>query len=449
MLKPACKARQVILLSLETLFRTLTFMTSTSKQKIAIIGTGISGLGAAHLLHPHRDIVVYEKNNYAGGHSRTVDVKTENGVAPVDTGFIVFNERNYPLLTRLFKHLQVPTVHSDMSFGASVASGWLEYGTRRSSDLFAQKRNILRPAYWAMLRDILHFNQQAKNFLNRDPSFTLAQCLDELNMGTWFRNYYLLAMGACIWSTPLDKMLEFPAASFIRFFDNHGLLSINDHPQWLTVKGGSREYVKRIVAPFKEKIQLNCGVAQVERRDDGVLIHDTRGNTALYDQVIFACHSDQALALIKQATAEEYDILRHFKYQANRMVLHSDTRFMPTRKNAWASWVYLSEQARDRASAVSLSYWMNNLQALPTQKPIFVTLNPAHEPKKDSIYDEHVFDHPVFDADAIRMQEKIKTLQGKNRFWFCGAYQRHGFHEDGLASAVNVVERMGIAVPWK
>lgn len=424
-------------------------MTSTTKSKIAIIGTGISGLGAAHLLHPHRDLVIYEKNHYVGGHSRTIDVRTDQGSVPVDTGFIVFNERNYPLLTRLFKHLQVPTVHSDMSFGASIEGGWLEYGTRRNSDLFAQKRNVVRPAYWAMLRDIVRFNQAALSYIDRDPSFTLAQCLDELNMGTWFRNYYLLAMGACIWSTPLEKMLDFPAAAFIRFFDNHGLLSVNDHPQWFTVKGGSREYVKRIIAPFKEKIQLNCGVVGVERRDDGVVIHDTQGNSARYDQVIFACHSDQALALIQQASAEENEILRHFSYQPNRMVLHSDTRFMPKRQNAWASWVYLSEQKQNQNTAVSLSYWMNNLQDLPTDKPVFVTLNPAHEPDPNSIYDEHVFDHPVFDADAIRMQEKISDIQGKNRFWFCGAYQRNGFHEDGLASAVNVVERMGIAIPWK
>ena len=226
-------------------------------MKIAIIGTGISGLGAAYLLHQQHDITVYEKHKLIGGHSRTVDVDVPEGKVPVDTGFIVFNHRNYPLLTGLFEHLKVPTAKSDMSFGVSIYNGWLEYGTQQLGDMFAQKRNLLRPAYWQMIRDILHFNKYAGKYLAQDTELTLGECLKDMELGTWFRDYYLLAMGGAIWSTPLDKMLDFPAQAFLQFFDNHGLLTVNDQPQWHTVVGGSREYVKRLSEPFKERVKVN------------------------------------------------------------------------------------------------------------------------------------------------------------------------------------------------
>jgi len=423
-------------------------MTNLPRQKIAIIGTGISGLGAAYLLHPHHDIVVYEKNAYIGGHSRTVDVKTPEGVVPVDTGFIVFNYRNYPLLAKLFATLNVPVTKSDMSFGASIEDGWLEYGTRQPANVFAQKRNLLRPKFWGMMRDVLRFNKQARLYLERDSSITLGQCLDELRMGAWFRDYFLLAMGAAIWSTPLAQMLDFPARSFIRFFDNHGLLALNDHPQWYTVLGGSREYVGRLTAPFKNRIRLNCGVTQVTRTAGGVAVQDSQGNTECFDQALFACHADQALAMIQSSTPEEQRILSKFHYQPNRMVLHSDLSFMPKHKGAWASWVYLSEKREDKSSAISLSYWMNHLQPMATNMPVIVTLNPAHEPRKELIHDEFMFEHPLFDTAAIQSQAEISTIQGQDRLWFCGAYQRYGFHEDGLASAVALVKKMGIEPPW-
>lgn len=418
------------------------------KQRIAIIGTGISGMGAASILHPHHDITVYEKNDCIGGHSRTVDVSTPDGIIAVDTGFIVFNGRNYPLLTKLFEHYHVPIAKSDMSFGASIEGGWLEYGTQNISNIFAQKRNVLKPQFWGMVRDILRFNRQAKAYLEKDPSISLGNCLDALGMGDWYRQYFILPMGACIWSTPLVQMLDFPASSFLRFFENHGLLSVNDQPQWYTVHGGSKEYIARLTAPFKDHVRLFCGATKVERMADGVLLHDTQGGAALFDQVVFACHADQALAMLQNPTADESRILSKFRYQTNRMALHSDVSFMPKNKSAWASWVYLSDTKTDDNPNVSLSYWMNNLQPLATKTPMIVTLNPSREPAKEMLHDAATFEHPVFDEAAIRAQAEIPTIQGSDRLWFCGAYQRYGFHEDGLGSAVAMCKQIGIEPVW-
>lgn len=423
--------------------------TGVAKVKIAIIGTGISGLGAAYLLHPHHEITLYEANDYIGGHSRTVEVDTGTESVAVDTGFIVFNHRNYPQLKGLFHHLGVPVEKSDMSFGVSIRNGWLEYGTRRLFHLFAQKRNLFRPAYWQMLRDILRFNREAKRYLEAEPSVTMQQCLDELGMGEWFRRYYLLAMGGAIWSCPPEQMLTFPAATFIRFFDNHGLLTVSDQPQWHTVSGGSREYVKRLTAPFADRIRLSSPVSKVTRQMGGVTVHDHAGETENYDQVIFACHADETLAMLDNPSEQEQTILGAFRYQPNRVVLHSDKSFMPHRRQSWASWVYLAEETEDRSSAISLSYWMNNLQNLPRKTPIIATLNPAREPKAVTLHDEVTFSHPVFDAGAIAAQAQLPSLQGQHNSWFCGAYHRYGFHEDGLMSGIEVATRLGGQVPWQ
>lgn len=425
-------------------------MTKGARKKIAIIGGGISGLGAAYLLHPHHNITVYEKNDYVGGHSRTVEVPTLHGSIPVDTGFIVFNHRNYPLLSSLFSHLNVAVKESDMSFGVSIRNGWLEYSTRqaRRNIIFSQKVNLFRPQFWRMIFDILKFNRKARFYLESSSSLTLGQCLDELRMGKWFREYFLLAIGSAIWSTPLSKMLEFPALTFIRFFDNHGLLTIKDQPKWYTVDGGSREYVKRLTASFSKRILVNCGVEKVSRQTKGIVLKDARGKTSHFDEVIFACHADQALDLIDKPTKDERAVLGNLHYQSNHILLHSDVSFMPKRKTAWASWVYLLDQHKDENPNVALSYWMNNLQPLKTNVPIIVTLNPTREPQKKLVYDEHWFDHPVFDKAAINAQKKMLIIQGTNRFWFCGAYQRYGFHEDGLYSAVAMAEKMGIKPSW-
>lgn len=423
-------------------------MTDIQRKKIAIVGTGISGLAAASLLHPHHDITVFEQNDYIGGHSRTVTVNTKDGVIPVDTGFIVFNKRNYPLLTRLFAHLGVPVAKSSMSFGVSVNKGWLEYSTQNPSTLFAQKRNLFRPSFWRMITDILTFNRTAQHYLSKDPSYTMADCLRDTKLGSWFRDYFLLAMGGAIWSTPVSEMLNFPARSFIRFFDNHGLLSVNDHPQWYTVIGGSREYVKRLIHPFESRIHCQRGVTGIHREGGQVWVEDVHGKTEAFDEVVLACHADQALTLLKDTNMKEGEILSGFQYQPNRAVLHSDTSFMPRVRKTWASWIYLSEERKDNSPAVSLTYWMNNLQPLQTDQPLLVTLNPGHEPDPKLVYNDYWFDHPVFDTQAIINQDRIKEIQGQNGLWFCGAYQRYGFHEDGLDSAVAMAELMGISPVW-
>jgi len=415
-------------------------------MKIGIIGAGISGLGAAYLLHPHHEITVFEKNHYIGGHSRTIEVSTGETQTPVDTGFIVFNNWNYPNLLGLFREIDVPYQKSDMSFGVSIDDGWLEYG---SKGMFAQMRNLLRPSYYGMLADVLRFNKQAPAYIDRDVSITLGECLDELKMGDWFRRYYLLAMGAAIWSCPIETIMQFPARTFLQFFKNHGLLNIKDRPQWYTVSGGSREYTKRLSTAFADRIQTGCGVQSVISKGESVQVVDEDGQEHIFDQVIFACHADEAMRMIDNPTPAQREVIGAFDFQDNHIVVHGDLSFMPKTKKCWASWVYLSEGRDDTNSAVSLSYWMNNLQDLDPAHPVLVTLNPGRQPQNDLIMDEHHFSHPVFDRKAIQAQDKIMDVQGENRMWFCGAYQRYGFHEDGLWSAVRVAKEMGVSVPWE
>lgn len=411
---------------------------------IAIIGSGISGLGAAYLLSHKHDIVLYEKNDYIGGHSRTIDVDTKDGTIPVDTGFIVFNDWNYPNLFGLFDTIGVPYQKSDMSFGVTVEDGWLEYS---SDGLFAQRMNLIRPQYWGMLLDVFKFNKQSLAYIEQDASISLGDCLKQLGMGEWFKQYYILAMGAAIWSCPVETIMQYPAQTFLRFFKNHGLLSINDRPQWYTVTGGSRAYIEKLIAPFKEHILLNNGAKKVQRLGKKLEVTDSQGNKRQFDHVVFACHGDQALQLIDRPDQAVQHVLKHFNYQRNHIIVHSDPSFMPKRQQCWASWVYLSGEAGNQQS-VSLTYWMNNLQSLPTDQPILVTLNPARRPKDELIHDEHYFSHPVFDGPAIAAQQQINTIQGHHNMSFCGAYQRYGFHEDGLLSAVNVAKSLRADIPW-
>jgi predicted NAD/FAD-binding protein len=299
-----------------------------------------------------------------------------------------------------------------------------------------------------MVANVFQFHARALAYIDKDPTITLKDCLDDLGMGPWFRDYFLLAMGGAIWSTPLSEMMNFPAQTFVRFFENHGLLSLNDQPQWYTVQGGSRVYVALLTAPFKDRIRLSSGVTRLWRDGEGVVVQDTSGQQSRYDEAILACHADQALAMMGDANATEHEILGAFSYQPNHAVLHSDVGFMPRRRAAWASWVYLSETKADQSPVVSLSYWMNNLQSLSTPTPLMVTLNPGREPDRTLVHNTYTFEHPLFDTKAIHSQSRIGTLQGHNRLWFCGAYQRYGFHEDGLASAVAVAQIMGIDPPW-
>jgi predicted NAD/FAD-binding protein len=416
-------------------------------MKIAIIGAGISGLGAAYLLNPDHEITVYEANDYIGGHSRTLEADIDGAKVPVDTGFIVYNERNYPHLTGLFNHLDVEVAKSDMSFGVSINNGWLEYGTQSLWNIISQKRNLFRPAFWRMVRDVLCFNKQAERYLESD--LTLGQLLDEMNMGPWFRDYYLLAMGGAIWSTPLMQMEHYPARTFLRFFKNHGLLTVTEQPQWYTVKGGSREYVKKLTASFAEKIRLNAAVQKVKAEGEQIAVTDAKGEVAHYDQVILACHSDQAHQMLDESATVEREWLSAFRYQPNEAVLHGDLSFMPKRRSSWSSWVYLSEAKQDGSASMSLSYWMNNLQPLSTKEPVIVTLNPGREPDAEKVMNRHLFHHPVFDEAAIEAQSHIDEVNGKNGIWFAGAYQRYGFHEDGLMSGVRVAKALGAKVPWE
>jgi len=417
-------------------------------MKIAIIGSGISGLGAAYLLNPDHDITVYEKNDYIGGHSRTITASTQTGSTPTDTGFIVFNKKNYPHLTALFELINAPIVKSDMSFGVSIKNAWLEYG---SKSIFAQKKNFFRPQFWQMIFNILKFNQNAKKYLEKKPNASLEQCLDDMKFGKWFREYYLQAMGAAIWSCSAETILKFPAQSFINFFENHGLLTINNHPQWYSVDGGSKEYVSRLTESFLHKIKLNTPIHSVSKLDNKKLEITTQDKQSeQFDAVIFACHADEALKINKVHANHAQKLLESFQYQDNQIIVHTDDSFMPHNRDAWASWVYLSDNNdNDNNKSVSLTYWMNNLQNLQTSQNIFVTLNPGRMPDASKIIDTHTFSHPVFDKDAVAAQKQLNTIQGQDGIYYCGAYQRYGFHEDGLLSAVRVAKTLGTKIPWE
>jgi len=416
--------------------------------RIGIVGTGISGLAAAYLLQPHHEIVVYENAARIGGHSRTLEIDYDGERIPVDTGFIVFNEKNYPHLTAMFGHLGVPVHKSDMTFAATIRNGWLEWGAKDLDAIIGQRRNLLRPSFGLLVRDVLKFNAAALETVERCPELTLDELIEELRLGEWFRRYYLLPMSGAIWSCPPREMLAFPARTLVRFFANHHLLSASGQPQWYTVTGGAREYVRRLTHSFASRIRTSCGAASIRRENGKVLLRDQQGNSESFDHVVFACHGDEALALLSDADVRERSALGAFRYQANRAVLHRDTSVMPKRKRCWASWVYTSD-GRDDDPAISVTYWMNRLQGIRQDKPLFVTLNPTHAIPPHTVFDEHLFMHPVFDRAALAAQSEIAALQGARSTWFCGAHLRHGFHEDGLASAVHVALRLGAVIPWQ
>jgi uncharacterized protein len=420
--------------------------------KIAIVGTGISGLGSAYLLHPGHEITVYEKAPGIGGHSRTVTVDYDGSAIAVDTGFIVFNRPNYPNLSGLFAHLKVPTHASDMSFAASIRDGWLEWGARDLGSVIGQRRNLLRPKFAMLVRDVMIFNSRAQEMVERHPELSLEGLIQKLGLGEWFRRYYLLPMSGAIWSCPPCEMMRFPARTLIRFFANHHLLSISGQPQWRTVTGGAQEYVARLTASFAHRIRVNCAAIAVTRPTSGpdagkVQIKDAGGGCESYDQVVMASHGDESLALLKDADAEERAILGCFRYQKNRAVLHRDQSLMPRRRRCWASWVYTSDGDFFHPK-ITVTYWMNLLQGIDDRRPLFVSLNPKRDIPEELIFDQTDFDHPVFDQAAIAAQGRIAALQGRRQTWFAGAHLGHGFHEDGLASAVRVAQAMGCAIPW-
>jgi uncharacterized protein len=424
-------------------------MSGGPRLKIAVIGTGISGMSAAWLLQQRHEVTVFERAPRLGGHSNTIDVPAEGGVIPVDTGFIVYNPVNYPNLTALFDHLRVPTKASDMSFGVSLDGGALEYSGRDLAGLFAQKRNLLRPRFLSMLRDLLRFYRDAPATAAAlaDPTITLGAYLRAGGYGEAFCRDHLLPMASAIWSAPPRQMLDYPAAAFIRFHANHGLLQIADRPEWRTVDGGSKVYVAKLTKGFSDRLRLDCDAVSVRRTADGVVVRDGNSNAERFDHVVLAAHADQSLALLEDADAAERSILGAFRYSRNLAVLHTDARFMPKRRAAWSSWNFIGN--RDSDAAVCVTYWMNRLQSIPGAQDMFVTLNPPEPPHAGTLLHSEVYEHSIFDTAAFHAQSKVWSLQGRSNTWFCGAYFGAGFHEDGLQSGLAVAEALGgVRRPW-
>ncbi|WP_415183368.1 NAD(P)/FAD-dependent oxidoreductase [Phaeovulum sp.] len=407
-------------------------------QRIAIIGGGISGMAAAYLLAPHHAVTLFEAAPRLGGHARTV-MAGVRGDQPVDTGFIVFNYANYPHLTRMFMDLDVPVSKSDMSFGVSINDGQIEYALRSLRALTAQRRNLLRPGFGRMVRDIMRFNSGAEAMALNENA-TLGELVDEMRLGPWFQHYYLMPLCGAIWSTPPDRIRQFPARAVLQFFRNHALLSASRHHQWWTVEGGSVEYVRRLEQHLRgQGVTLKTGTAvrNVTRNGAQSTLESADGPMGPFDHVIFACHADQSLRLLSQPTVQERAALAAVRFQDNEMVLHRDIAQMPRRRAVWSSWIYKADTNREN-TAIGVTYWMNRLQNIPDHDPLFVSLNPSRPVPDHLIYDQTTFRHPVFDAGALAAQNLLGAIQGQHNTWFAGAWTRHGFHEDGFASATRI-----------
>ena len=419
---------------------------------IAVIGSGIAGMSAAWLLSRRHRVTVFEKEGRIGGHSNTAEIDIGGRPVAVDTGFIVYNERNYPNLTALFAHLGVPTKASDMSFAVSRDHGALEYSGADLRGMFAQRRNLVRPRFWGMIRDILRFYREAPRDLSlgRLEGMTLGQYLAMKKYAAPFIEDHLLPMAAAIWSSPLAEMKNHSAAGIVRFFDNHGLLKLDDRPVWRTVDGGSREYVKRLTAGYRDRVRVNCGARRVIRRGRGVWIESEQGTLSHFDHVVIATHSDEALALLAEPSAPERTLLGAIRYQANPAVLHRDAALMPRRRKVWSSWNYLRDSRAGHEQSVFVTYWMNQLQGIDAGTPLFVTLNPPREPAKGKTLGTYLYYHPLLDNAAAAAQKRLWELQGRNNTWFCGAYFGAGFHEDGLQAGLAVAEQLGgVKRPWQ
>lgn len=421
--------------------------------RIAVIGAGISGLACAWLLGQRHQVTLFEREPRLGGHSNTREIALEGRSVAVDTGFIVFNEATYPNLIALFAHLGVETYRTDMSFAVSLDDGRLEYAGNDLKSLFAQKRNLISPRFWSMLRDTYRFYREAPGRVGALPGATLDEFLDARGYGRAFREDHLYPMAAAIWSTPSMDVGAQPAEAFVRFCENHGLLKLTDRPAWRTVRGGSRAYVEALRKASRALIRSGDAVVGVQRAEHEVVVKTRAGWPESFDHVVFACHADEALQLLQDADEVERRLLSPFRYARNVTYLHSDVAQMPRRRAVWSSWNYLARgegHARQLPRQLTCSYWMNNLQDLGVKTPVIVTLNPMEPPREDLTYAMMTYEHPQFDRATLEAQKCLWSLQGRNRSWFCGAHFGAGFHEDGLQAGLAVAEQLGGTLrPWQ
>ena len=419
-------------------------------QRIAVVGAGVSGLACAWLLSQKHEVTLYEAGRSLGGHTHTVDVTIDGLTHPVDTGFLVFNTATYPNLTALFAHLGVASVETEMSFAVSLEQPNLEWSGSSLATVFGQKRNLLRPDFWRMLADILRFNRESVAWLagHPDEQLTLGDFLAAGAYSQPFAEWYLLRMGAAIWSCPVGQMLDYPLATFVYFCRNHGLLQVFDRPLWRTVQGGGREYVKKLAGQI-DNIHLDTPVLGVQRDAKGLLLA-TPGALERFDQVVLACHSDQARTILGYtASPQERRLLGAIRYQANRAVLHTDAALLPRDPALWSAWNYLSSKDQLNHHPVSVSYLINRLQPLPFKTPVMISLNPQRLPAADKVIAEFDYSHPLFDGSAIAAQRQLDSISGRNGVWYCGAWTGYGFHEDGLKSGLKVANALGCKAPWQ
>ncbi len=415
-------------------------------MKIAVIGSGIGGLSCAWLLSYQHQVVLYEKEQEVGGHCKSFSLPLADLHKPVDVGFLVYNDRTYPNLVALFEHLGVQTEKSNMSFGLSLDKGAMEYASSDLNSFFAQRSNLYNPRFLKLSYDILKFMSSArKHIADLDETITAEQFLDRLGLGDAFRRYFFYPMAGAIWSTASGNIGQFSALFILRFFDNHGLLSMYNQPQWYTVSNSSRAYVDKLLAQFKGSL-VHDEVSAIYRKKEHITVTTKSENSEEFDAVVFACHSDQVLSILQNPEMEEKQSLEAIPYIKNKGYLHSDVAFMPRTKNAWASWVYLGDSKEQKSS---ITYWINRLQNLETATPVLVTLNPDKPPEASKVWQEFEFSHPFFSNKACIAQSYLQSIQGKNNTWYAGAYMRNGFHEDGLWSALKVANSFGVSAPWQ
>ena len=413
-------------------------------QRIAVIGTGISGNLTARLLASQHDVHIFEANHYVGGHTNTVDVELSGNKFSVDTGFMVFNDRTYPNFCRLLERLGVESQNSDMSFSVRCEDSGVEYQGSSLNGLFAQRRNLLRPAFYRMLKDIFRFNRRSLDVLDSDEPLSLGEYLQRESYSREFITQYLLPMSGAIWSCPPGKMLAFPARFLIGFFQNHGLLQIRDRPQWKTIVGGARNYADRLIAPLLDRVRLSCPVTSVARHEDHVVVQPEEGPAEIFDQVVLASHADQTLSLLADADTLEREILSAFPYQRNEAVLHTDIALLPRSQRAWASWNY--HVNADLENSVAVTYDLSRLQNHDSPQPILLTLNGAGLVDPATVLRRFVYHHPAYSQASVAAQQRQLELLGRRRTFFCGAYWGFGFHEDGVNSALSVAEHFGIGL---